>query len=755
MAMVSRCSVIVATLLVVVLSAAAWGDQPSGTDTGRSTKRAVDGPTTLGVDTGNISLNVVAGSECVNPLDVVVVSLDISNLSAAINGVQALIHYDTSLLMLNSIASATPWGEVFEDDVAGNVTYSVIIPGGSIIADHTVATLTFTAVAEGNANVSFQLDNPPFLTKLTVASDNSTILPAKFGSGDVFVGLPSCIITADESVCANTSGHAASVPNAGVNATYQWTVSGGTLQAGAGSRSITYSAGSGGNVTLDVIVTDADGCDVGCQKIVTINTNPVAAASNDGPVCSGQSVTLTGGPGAMATYSWSGPGGFASNQQNPIVSPAVAGTYTLTVTDGNGCTDLASTVVVVNANPLADATNSGPVCAGDDVVLFGGPNAMTAYSWIGPGGFGSSQQDATVSPALAGTYSLNVINPDGCADSADTVVVVNPAPACTITADVSTCPRSSGNLASVQDAGAGAVYFWQITGGTIDSQAGNSISYTAGDGPGVTMIVTVSAANGCGSTCQTFVAITSASISATIQLEALGSPANSITRDVSIIITDCSGSPDTRVAPLTVDEFGVGTVVLMGVNLDAEWISVQEGHTLRRLAAVVFDVCGNADVDFTGPNRLLLAGDLNTATEPQDNFVDITDFSILAAAWGTATDPNAATGADVTGDGVQDTADFTAIQVNYFKIGDATDFCPAAALDRAELFHAYRRKAVGRDRIPVRALRIANARRADLNGDGVVDAADIRAFARRHKLPLLSKFRRELDRRAISNDSGR
>ena len=198
-------------------------------------------------------------------------SLELSNLSAAINGAQARIHYDTTVLTLDSITPAAPWGEVFENDVAGDVTYSVIIPGGSIMVDHVLATLTFTAVAEGTADVSFQLDNPPFLTKLTVASDNSTILPNKLDSGNVFVGLPDCIITADDAVCASTIGHAASVPNAGASATYEWTVTGGTIQTGAGSRSITYSAGASGSVTLDVTVTDANGCDASCQKIVAID----------------------------------------------------------------------------------------------------------------------------------------------------------------------------------------------------------------------------------------------------------------------------------------------------------------------------------------------------------------------------------------------------------------------------------------------------------------------------------------------------
>src|SRR5258707_7088549 len=47
-----------------------------------------------------------------------------------------------------------------------------------------------------------------------------------------------------------------------------------------------------------------------------------------------------------------------------------SGTYTVTVTDGSGCTSAATTTVVVNANPSAPvAGNNGPVCAGSALDL--------------------------------------------------------------------------------------------------------------------------------------------------------------------------------------------------------------------------------------------------------------------------------------------------------------------------------------------------------------------------------------------------
>ena len=85
--------------------------------------------------------------------------------------------------------------------------------------------------------------------------------------------------------------------------------------------------------------------------VQVLPADPPATASNSGPACDGDDVTLLGGPEGMADYSWTGPQGFASAEQNPIVSPAVAGEYTLTVTDGNNCIGTATASVSVVPGP--------------------------------------------------------------------------------------------------------------------------------------------------------------------------------------------------------------------------------------------------------------------------------------------------------------------------------------------------------------------------------------------------------------------
>ena len=161
-------------LTMTAVAAAVWAAQP-----------------VLAVD--DVSLNVAAGSEFVTPGDTATVTLDATNLSGAINGVQVLIQYDANLMTLIDITStnlglvppAEGWVKVFQEDQAGMVTYAAAVNGGSVLTDGTLATLTFSVIGEGSSVVAFRPDAPPFQTKLTHAADNATILPNVLDSGPI------------------------------------------------------------------------------------------------------------------------------------------------------------------------------------------------------------------------------------------------------------------------------------------------------------------------------------------------------------------------------------------------------------------------------------------------------------------------------------------------------------------------------------------------------------------------------------------
>ena len=83
---------------------------------------------------------------------------------------------------------------------------------------------------------------------------------------------------------------------------------------------------------------------------ITVHAAPAAYSASNSPVCEGTTICLFGGPGGMTSYHWTGPGGFTSDEENPVMpnaTSAMAGTYTLTVTNSNGCTDSDNVVLAL------------------------------------------------------------------------------------------------------------------------------------------------------------------------------------------------------------------------------------------------------------------------------------------------------------------------------------------------------------------------------------------------------------------------
>jgi hypothetical protein len=87
---------------------------------------------------------------------------------------------------------------------------------------------------------------------------------------------PDATVTAEASVCSSSGGHGASVPDAGVGATYAWSIGNGSITSGAGTRSITFQAGASGTVTLNVTVQQGS-CSAMGSKNVTIDATCAAS----------------------------------------------------------------------------------------------------------------------------------------------------------------------------------------------------------------------------------------------------------------------------------------------------------------------------------------------------------------------------------------------------------------------------------------------------------------------------------------------
>jgi hypothetical protein len=375
---------------------------------------------------------------------------------------------------------------------SGGVSYNWSGPNGftSTAQNPTIANVTTTA--SGTYSVTATATNGCSSTTTT----NVVVNPRPVVS----------VIFPSNSECA---GHQAAIhmQGPGPNHTWLWT---GPNNLYLASPSIWIPALS--NVHSGTYIGTATNTN-GCSDTVTMQLNVITVtASNSGPTCPGGTIQLSAGyngPLGNTAFSWTGPNGFTSNSQNPVINnfdPSMAGIYTVTrngcsasttvsaapnpislsisgtatscnssvdgsadlnitggisplnffwsngattedlsnlppgnysvsVTDNVGC--IATATVVISAGPpfTPTASNSGNVCPGGTLTF--NASIGTTYSWSGPNGFTSSDQNPIISnfPGVAyGTYAVTVTNAAGCIGT-DTATVTPTCPAQALTFD--------------------------------------------------------------------------------------------------------------------------------------------------------------------------------------------------------------------------------------------------------------------------------------------------------------------------------
>lgn len=246
------------------------------------------------------------------------------------------------------------------------------------------------------------------------------------------------------------------------NGTTTVTASGGTpdytYQWSSGSISATATGLTAGQ--YNVTVTDANGCSVIVQETVGSDPGPTTSATVTSQVecfgaCTGAAqATVTGGT-APYNFMWS-PG----SQGSAAVNNLCAGTYTVTVTDANGCTSSTSVSVSQPTEVTAIISSSNVTCAD---ACNGSATAVTSggtgpYTFIWNPGF---QVTPSVTGMCAGTYSLNITDDNGCS-TAKTVIITEPTPIVLTTSNIqANCGNSDGSACvSVSGGIAPITYQW-------------------------------------------------------------------------------------------------------------------------------------------------------------------------------------------------------------------------------------------------------------------------------------------------------
>jgi len=333
--------------------------------------------------------------------------------------------------------------------------------------------VTYTWMPTGSSGSSITV-SPGTSTSYAVTGTNA------FGCSatdfvDVIVNAnPTISLPANHFAC---SGSTISLNAGNPGSSYQWST---------GASSQTINIGTQGIYT--VTVTTPQGCTATASTNVTVGNNLSVSLGNYS-FCSGSSVNINAGyPGS--TYQWSNG---ATSQSITVSTP---GTYSVTITEPNGCSGSASANVSLQSVPQADFTATS-ICVGsstqfmDASGIAGG--SITTWSWnFGDGNF-SSQQNPTHTYVSAGNYTVSLIisSANGCIDTVIKTINVYPQPVAQfVGTDV--CLNNSVSFSDQSNAFGGNINSWQwwFGNGSTSTQQNPSNLYSSAGVYQVSLVVT-------------------------------------------------------------------------------------------------------------------------------------------------------------------------------------------------------------------------------------------------------------------------
>lgn len=329
-----------------------------------------------------------------------------------------------------------------------------------------------------------------------VASPAGTTTYTVTGTTDNCTDTATVVVTVNPIPVINAGNDTAICPGASAQLTatgataYTW-----SPVTGLNSSTIANPVATPASTTTYTVTGTALGCTATDEVVVTILPGTVVSAGPDVAICEGTSTTLQAS--GASTYSWS-PAATLSDPAiaNPVAAPLSTTTYTVTGTN-SGCIGTDEVIVVVNQIPVITAGPSAAVCQGtvSGILASGG----TTYTWNPVAGLSDPFiANPFATPAATTTYTVTGIS-NGCTDTAQVIITVNPIPVINAGLDTSVCTGGSATL----NASGATSYTWSPATGLSATNIPNPVST-----PGATTTYTVTGTmNGCTSTDEVVVAV--------------------------------------------------------------------------------------------------------------------------------------------------------------------------------------------------------------------------------------------------------
>lgn len=267
------------------------------------------------------------------------------------------------------------------------------------------------------------------------------------------------------------------IANATAGSLIQWVFPGGTPEESTDAAPwVTYS--TPGTYPVVLVAANVYGTDeLNVADYISVYAQPAVNVSTASTVCLGSNLTLTAiSSNELSTYFWQGNGLLNTNADMVQATPDTAGstTYTISVTDVNGCTAENTADVLILETPVYTITaDANIICTEQTITLTAnGPNTYT-YTWLGADEFtplqANAQSVSVVAPQDAGTLTFTASAFDtatGCAappqNEAVQVAVSNPIEG--IFAPTQACLGQEIELSVVNQGEPADGFIWQQNG---------------------------------------------------------------------------------------------------------------------------------------------------------------------------------------------------------------------------------------------------------------------------------------------------
>ncbi len=231
------------------------------------------------------------------------------------------------------------------------------------------------------------------------------------------------------------------------------------------------------------------GCIDNDSVVVVVNPLPVVTISGANSICAGSNVTYNAG-GGFAGYLWS------TGATTQTINVNTQNTYTVTVTDANGCSSSATKSLTVNSVPACSITGNSSNCIGS-TVQWCAAAGMNSYSWS------TGDTISCINISTAGTYTVTITGANGCTSSCQKVLNTNTLPTASITGDTLVCRFGQASITFTGANGTPPYTFaYKIDNGNVQTIAtGTSTAVinpnTSVVGTSDYILISVTDANGC------------------------------------------------------------------------------------------------------------------------------------------------------------------------------------------------------------------------------------------------------------------